>query len=62
MIIKDIINELGNLLGQVIPAEDIMKKAEEKGIKPDKVDEVLEKMKRKGDIYEPRAGFYSKLG
>jgi len=61
-VIRDIINELESLLGQVIPAEDITKKAEERGIKLADVDEILEKMKRKGDIYEPRSGFYSKLG
>jgi len=61
-VIRDIINELESLLGQVIPAEDITKKAQERGIKLADIDEILEKMKRKGDIYEPRSGFYSKLG
>lgn len=61
-VIRDIINELSESLGQVVPAEDIVNMAVQRGIKPDRVDEILEKMKRKGDIYEPRAGFYSKLG
>ena len=60
--IKEIFAELEKLLGQVVPAEDIGKMAKERGIESSEVDEILEKMKRKGDVYEPRAGFYSRLG
>ena len=59
--VKDIITELENDLGKTIPAEDIIEKAKERGMKPEDVEQILQKLMRAGDIFEPRAGFYSKL-
>lgn len=61
MVIKEIINELENKIGKTIPIEDITKEAQEKGVDVDKVDDIIEKLKRSGDIYEPRRGFISRL-
>ena len=49
--------ELENKIGKTVPIEDIVRESEEKGIKADKVDEAIEKLKRSGDLFEPRRGF-----
>jgi len=60
-LIKDIINDLEEKIGKTIPIEDVTEEARDKGIDPDKVDEIIEKLKRAGDIFEPRHGFISKI-
>ncbi|MBW3021748.1 minichromosome maintenance protein MCM, partial [Candidatus Woesearchaeota archaeon] len=59
--VKEIIVELENKLGKTIPIEDIAKEASEKGIPETEVDEVIEKLKRSGDLFEPRRGFVSRI-
>ncbi len=59
--VKEIINELEKKGRKPIPVEDIVKIAREKDISEDKVDEAIERLKRAGDIFEPRAGMISKL-
>ena len=59
--VKEIINELENKIGRVIPIDDIIKEAEERGISSEKVEDSIEKLKRSGDIFEPKRGFISKL-
>ena len=44
-----------------IPFEDIVAEAIEKKISESQVEEILEKLKREGEIYEPRRGFISKI-
>jgi replicative DNA helicase Mcm len=61
IIIKEIINELENKIGKTIPVEDIIKEAQEKGVSADKAEEVLEKLKRAGDIFEPKRMFVQKI-
>lgn len=60
-LVKDIISELENKIGRVIPIDDLLKEADVKGISEDKVEEILEKLKRSGDIFEPKRGFISKI-
>ncbi len=60
-VIKEIINELENKLGKTIPLEDIMKQAEEKGLSESDVEEVIQRLKRAGDLFEPRRGFISRI-
>ena len=50
-----------NKLGKVIPTDDIIKEAETRGISATKVEESIEKLKRSGDIFEPKPGFISRL-
>jgi replicative DNA helicase Mcm len=59
--VKDIIVELENKIGKTIPIEDIIKECEARGIKEDDVEESLEKLKRSGDIFEPKVGFISRI-
>ena len=61
MIVKEIINELEDKVGKTIPIDDVVAAAREKGIEEDKVEEVVEKLKRIGDLFEPKHGFLSKI-
>ncbi|MBI2651102.1 minichromosome maintenance protein MCM [Candidatus Woesearchaeota archaeon] len=60
-IIKEIINELENKIGKTIPIDDIIAEAKNKGVSEENVEDVLEKLKRIGEIFEPRRGFLSKI-
>ncbi|MBS3127521.1 minichromosome maintenance protein MCM [Candidatus Woesearchaeota archaeon] len=60
-IVKDIINEIEKELGKTIPVEEIMKLTQEKGLKDEETEEVLTKLKRAGDLFEPRRGFVQKI-
>jgi len=59
--VKEIIAELEKKIGKTIPIDDIIAEAREKGIEADKVDEVLERLKRTGDVFEPKRGFIQKI-
>ena len=59
--IKEIINNLELKLGKIIPLEDLILDAASSNIAEDKVLEVVDKLKRSGDIFEPRRGFISKI-
>ena len=60
--IKEIINALEEQMGtKTIPQESVMEIAQQKNISPDKVDEILEKLRRSGDIFEPKKGFIQRL-
>ena len=61
IVIKEIISELENQLGKTIPIDDVINSAKEKGIDDDKVEETIEKLKRSGDLFEPRRGFVSRI-
>jgi len=60
-VIKQIINDLEEISGKTIPIEEIVAAAKEKGIKEDACEEAIEKLKRSGDLFEPKRGFISKL-
>ena len=59
--VREIISELEGKVGKVIPIEDIIAEAKEKGIEEDKVNESIEKLKRSGEIFEPRQNFVSRI-
>ena len=59
--VREIINELESTIGRNIPIDDIVAAATDKGIEKDKVEEALERLKRSGDIFEPRRGWISKI-
>ena len=61
VLVKEIINELEVKSGKTISIEEVLVECSSKGIKEDKVSEVIEKLKRSGDIYEPKKGFISKI-
>ena len=61
-IIKEIIHALEEQLGsKIISVENIAAAAQEKNIPAPQVDEALEKLRRSGDIFEPRRGFIQRL-
>lgn len=61
LILKEAINELENRLGKTIPLEEVVIEAVKKGIEEEKVEELIENMKRAGDIFEPKRGFIQKI-
>ncbi len=61
LILKDIIGELEAKLGKSIPIEELVAEAKNRGLDEDKVEEALERLKRSGDVFEPRRGFVSKI-
>ncbi len=61
VIVKEIIGELEKKMGKTIPIEEVVKEAEGKGLPQDQVDEVIEKLKRAGDIFEPKKGFVTRI-
>ena len=48
-------------IGKTIPTQDIMQAADEKGLSESETEDILQKLKRSGDIYEPRHGFISRV-
>ncbi|MBI2662202.1 minichromosome maintenance protein MCM [Candidatus Woesearchaeota archaeon] len=61
-IIKDLINTLEEQLGtKVIPVENLQQAAKEKNLDIETVDDILEKLRRSGDIYEPKRGHIQRL-
>ncbi len=59
--VREIINELESTLGKTIPLDDILRSSSEKGIDENEVEEIIERLKRSGDIFEPKRNFISKL-
>jgi len=59
--VKEIISELEGKIGKTIPIDDVVAMAREKGVEEDKVEEAIEKLKRSGDIFEPRHGWVSRI-
>jgi len=61
MAIREIINTLEEKHGKIIPIDDIISQAGERGISEDDVDEAIQKLKRTGDIYQPKPNTVSKI-
>ncbi|RLE38652.1 hypothetical protein DRJ17_03265 [Candidatus Woesearchaeota archaeon] len=61
VVVREIINELENKIGKTIPIEDVVEAAAAQGVEESQVEEAIEKLKRSGDIFEPRRGFLSKI-
>ncbi len=60
--IREIITELEKRLqNKIIPEEEIIRVAQEKGLKKDFVEEAIVKLKRSGDLFEPRKGYLSRI-
>ena len=61
-IIKDVINTIeSETKERIIPIELIIQEAANKNISSEDVEGVLEKLRRSGDIFEPKRGFIQKL-
>ena len=61
MVIKEIINNIEEKVGAAVPIENVLAAAKEKGVPEDKAEEVIEKLKRSGEIFEPKHGIITKL-
>ncbi len=61
-IIRKVIEELEAKLGKNIPMFEIIKECEDEGLERGKVEEILEELKKKGDIFEPKAGIVQRIG
>lgn len=59
--IKEIIHDLEGQIGKQIPIDDIVARAKDKGIDQDKTEEILDRLKKAGDIFAPRPNFISRL-
>jgi len=59
--VKDIILDLENKVGKQILRDDIIEEAKNKGIDENRVDETIEKLKRVGEIFEPRRNYISRI-
>lgn len=60
-IVREVINELEKVLGKEIPVEDIIREADIRGVEKDKVEEIIMKLNRTGDVFLPRHGVVSKI-
>ncbi len=60
-IVKEIINELDTKFGKKIPYNEIIALAQGKEMPADDVEEVIEKLKRAGELFEPSRGYISKV-
>ncbi len=60
-LVREIIGLFESKGKKSIPMEDIVAEATEKNIPEAQVEEIIEKLKREGEIYEPRRGFISKI-
>ena len=58
--VREIINDLEKKIGKNIPIENIMKEALEHGLEENKVEEYLNRLRREGEIFEPKQGIISK--
>jgi replicative DNA helicase Mcm len=59
--VREIIGELEKVLGKEIPYEDVLREAEQKGIDKEKTEEIIEKLRRTGDVFSPKHGIISRI-
>ncbi|MBI4015852.1 MAG: minichromosome maintenance protein MCM [Candidatus Aenigmarchaeota archaeon] len=59
--ILDLIGKLEKSLGKQIPKEELLAAAEDEGINEKDFEELLQRLKREGMIFEPRTGFVQKI-
>jgi replicative DNA helicase Mcm len=60
-IVKEIINELEQQIGKMIPVSDIVARAKEKNISEEKVDEVLSNLNKWGDVFFPKPSMVQRI-
>ncbi|MGM5481830.1 MAG: minichromosome maintenance protein MCM [Nanobdellota archaeon] len=61
VVVKEIINNLEQQEGKTISIENIISEGEEKGLSEEDIEETIEKLKRSGDLFEPKRGYISKI-
>lgn len=58
--VKAIIEDLEKSVGKVIPVDAVLREAGRKGISSDIAEDIIDKLKRNGDIYTPKPGFMAR--
>lgn len=58
--VKEALSKLETKLGKLIPMQDLRLELEEK-VTEDQLGEIIDKLKREGDIFEPRKGFVQRV-
>lgn len=61
IVVRELIDEMEKTEGKEIEVEKLLKVCEEKGISKDHAYEIITKMLRKGDLFEPKRGVISKI-
>ena len=61
--IREIIESLERVMGksQPIPIEDILREGKEQNIGTAEIEETIERLKRSGDLFEPRRGYIQRI-
>jgi replicative DNA helicase Mcm len=60
-IVLDVIDELEKALGKNIPKEEIVRRAKEQGVDAFSIEKILNELKNKGDLFEPKPGVLQKM-
>ena len=61
MVVKEIIGDLEAVFGKSIPLEDVLREADLKGVSKEKAEEIVDKLKRSGDLFSPKHGVISRI-
>ena len=59
--VRDIINNLDSKFGGDIPIDELLNAAEAEGIDKAKAEEIVDRMRRDGEIFEPKHGIIKKM-
>ena len=61
-IMRQVIEDVMEKYGKVLPMQEVIDNAVETGMDKQKAKEILDALKSKGDIFEPKQGFIQKVG
>ncbi len=61
IVVRDIIREIESKYGNNIPLADVIDAAQAKGLEKSRVEEIIEKMKREGELFEPKYGIIRRM-
>ncbi|MBI2671453.1 hypothetical protein HYX16_00805 [Candidatus Woesearchaeota archaeon] len=59
--VRELINDFDKNGVKTIPINDLIKACVENGLEESKAEEILEKMTREGEVFQPKVGFISKI-
>jgi len=61
ILVREAISRLEDRTGKLVPINEILKDVADKGMDVYEVEDVIDKLKRTGDIFEPKRGFIQKI-
>ena len=59
--IKEIIAGLEEKVGKLIPVDDIIKESVDRGLEISEVEDIIDRLRRSGDIFEPKRGLVQRI-